>query len=393
VGAITVGLGDISSRPDIPIISESQETTIPGIYIAGELSGIGLIRHAIDQGARAVADIARKLAEQKRSAGEGVVDVLVVGSGPAGISATLKAMEQKLSYTTIDQDELGGTVRKYPRRKLTLTQTVEIPLYGRMPGKEYHKEDLLELWEGIIKKFNVSIQRPIKLLGIQNKGEYFEAETSTGPIRSRAVVLALGRRGTPRKLGVPGEEQEKVLYQLIDAATYNGQNLLVVGGGDSAIEAAVALASQEGNTVTISYRKHDFFRLKAKNEQRIRDHIEKKRIRVLFSSDVKEVAEKHVILSILGDEKGKGEATEGEESGEKLVRLDNDYVFVLAGGEPPFPLLKQIGIGFGGSESRPESREGGKSPEKSPEKSSRKSGGKSSEKSSAKSPEKEACLA
>ena len=289
MGAITVGLGDISARPDIPIISENQETTIPGIYIAGELSGIGLIRHAIDQGSRAVAHIASKLPKQKESSAE-IVDVLVVGSGPAGISATLKAMEQKLSYATIDQDDLGGTVRKYPRRKLTLTQTVNIPLYGKMPGNEYHKEELLELWEGIIKKFNVSIQSPIKLLNIQKKGDVFEAETSQGPFRSRAVVLALGRRGTPRKLGVPGEEQEKVVYQLIDASTYNAQKLLVVGGGDSAIEAAVALANQQGNVVTISYRKHDFFRLKAKNEERIRDYIKTKRIRPLFSSDVKEIA-------------------------------------------------------------------------------------------------------
>src|SRR5262249_35293313 len=161
-----------------------------------------------------------------------------------------------------------------------------------MPGKEYHKEDLLELFEGIIKKFKVSLRPRVKLTGVSKKGDVFVAETSAGPIHSRTVVLALGRRGTPRKLGVPGEEAEEVLYQLIDAATYNGQKLLVVGGGDSAIEAAVALASQEGNVVTISYRKQDFFRLKAKNEQRIREYIKTNRICPLFSSDVKKISEK-----------------------------------------------------------------------------------------------------
>ena len=159
----------------------------------------------------------------------------------------------------------------------------------------------------------------------------------------------------------------------------------MVGGGDSAIEAAVALANQQGNVVTISYRKHDFFRLKAKNEERIRDYIKTKRIRPLFSSDVKEIAEKHVILSVQDAEKGNGEAKEGEASSEKLIRLANDYVFVLAGGEPPFPLLKQIGIGFGGSESPPDSNGRGKRSEKSSEQTS--------EKSSTKSPAKEACLA
>ena len=331
VGAITVGLGDVSSRPDIPRLGDELETTVPGVYIAGELGGMALIRSAVEQGTRVMEAIAGRV--RSAPSAPDVPDVLIAGAGPAGLAATLKAIELGLSYVTVDQSDIGGTVRKYPRRKLVMTQPVELPLYGRLRRSEYRKEELIDLWDDVIRRHRVRIRAGVKLLGASRSNGHLEVETSNGPIQSRFMVLALGRRGIPRRLGVAGEEHEKVLYQLIDAATYTGQHVLVVGGGDSAVEAAMALAEQPGNAVTLSYRKSAFFRLKKRNEERIGPYVQEGRIRLLFSSHVRRIGVGEAILTA-----GDGEPSE--------VRLPNDYVFVFAGGEPPYPLLKQMGIRF-----------------------------------------------
>ncbi|MFQ5845397.1 MAG: NAD(P)-binding domain-containing protein [Planctomycetota bacterium] len=335
VGALSVDLHDLASRPDIPRLTADLETTIPGLYIAGELGGLALIRHAIDQGARAVGSIADKM--NGTATPPGIADVLVVGAGPSGLSATLKAIERDLSYVTIDQDDIGGTVRKYPRRKLALVQPVALPLDVRLRRREYVKEELIDIWERVIERHGVAIRSGVKLLGVARPNGHFESQTTAGPIRSRAVVLALGRRGTPRKLGVPGEEHEKVLYQLVDAAACRAERHLVVGGGDSAIEAATALAEQPGNEVTLSYRRAGFFRLKARNTERIRKYAELGRVHVLLASHVERIEPDRVHLRVEGDTPASA----------SRVSLPNDRVFVFAGGEPPFPLLKRIGIGFG----------------------------------------------
>lgn len=340
VGALTVGLGDIQSRPDIPVLSDEMETSVPGVFIAGELGGIALIRHAMQQGTQVVRTIGRRLGKQSRChGGRGPVDVLIVGCGPAGIAASLQAKDLGISYAVIDQGDLGGTVRKYPRNKLTMTQPVELPFVGRLKRTQYSKEELLELWEQIIRKAGIEVRTNVKLLGLQRQPDQtLTAETSEGPIHCRYVVLSLGRRGTPRRLGVPGEELDHVLYQLADAATYTGQNILVVGGGDSAIEAATALAVQPGNRVTISYRRHAFFRIKQRNEERIARFTADGRVRVLFSSQVKKIEVGSATIEI------------GEGENVQQTTLPADYVFILAGGEPPYPLLKKMGIRFHGEE-------------------------------------------
>jgi thioredoxin reductase/NAD-dependent dihydropyrimidine dehydrogenase PreA subunit len=346
VGAITVGMGDVASRPDIPALSEAFETSVPGVYLAGEVGGVALIRHAIEQGARAVSDIAKRIQQAPRRVDPGVADVLIVGAGPAGLSASLKAIERGLSYLTIDQDDIGGTIRKYPRRKLAMTQPVDIPLYGRLRRSEYLKEELIDLWESLIRDFHLVIHERVKLLDLRRERGDFVARTSAGRVRCRFAVLALGRRGTPRKLDVPGEDSEKVLYQLIDAAGYTNGKFLVVGGGDSAIEAATALANQPGNDVTLSYRKPAFTRLKKRNEERIGDYVARGRIRAIFSSNVERIDPQEVLLATPAGIEG----------------IPYDNVFVFAGGEPPFPLLRGIGVKFGGdgeTDARPPGVHGG----------------------------------
>ncbi|MEQ1917615.1 MAG: NAD(P)-binding domain-containing protein [Elusimicrobiota bacterium] len=332
VNAITVGLGDVSQRPDIPVLSPELETNISGLYIAGELGGIALVRNAVDQGRRAVDDIARRLREEPAAKMAGVRDVLVVGAGPAGLSSTFHAAELGLDYEAISLEDVGGTVRKYPRRKLTLVQAVDIPLHGKLKEAEYEKESLLSMWSAVIAKHGIRYKTGAGLIGLTRGEGFLEAQTSAGPVRARFVVLALGRRGSPRKLGVPGEESERVLYELEDAAALKGQRVLVVGGGDSAVEAALGLVAQPGNQVALSYRKPEFFRLKSRNEERLSAAVKAGRLRVMLSSEVRAITP--------------GAVTLADEAGAE-TSLPNDWVFVFAGGEPPFPLLQKIGVRFG----------------------------------------------
>lgn len=327
VGAIEIGLGDISQREDIPLLSPYFESNIHGLYIIGELSGLALIKNAISHGIIAMDYIYKT--ELKNSLAE--FDVVIIGAGPAGLSAALRAKELGLKYIILDQDQPGGTILQYPRRKLVLVQPVELPLYGVLEKGEYSKEDLLEIWKKVIADQKVQLLTGYKLTGISGKSGNFSVETSSGPVSASKVVLALGRRGTPRKLGIPGESLSKVMYKLIDAETYKHKNILIVGGGDSAIEAALGLAHQKRNKVTVSYRKENFFRLKSRNENHFDKAISDQLLQVEFNSTLSQIDEDSVSL----------DTPHGE------LTLNNDFVFIFAGGELPFPLLNSIGIEFG----------------------------------------------
>ena len=329
VGALKVGLGDIRSRPDIPILTECNETTVPGIFIAGELSGLSLIRHAIRQGQIVVDEIARR---KILPTGGDAVDVLIVGAGPAGLSAALTALQSGLSYILLEERALGGAILHYPRSKLVMTQPVEIPLYGWLKEEEYLKEQLLVIWQQIMQKFHLNIRAGERVESVSKTADLFEVKTQQRQYYSKNIVLALGRRGTPRKLNVPGEEQSKVIYQLVDAQSYTNKLVLVVGGGDSAVEAAIGLANQPGNTVTISYRKSGFLRVKKRNEIKITKLIAGKNVQPIFDSQVLEVLENSVILA----------------TNAGRIEIPNDFVIVQIGGIPPFEMLRNMGIAFGG---------------------------------------------
>ncbi len=186
---------------------------------------------------------------------EGVLDVLIVGAGPAGTSAALVATQAQLNYLIVEAQDLGGTILQYPRRKLVMTEPVEIPLYGKLNRYEIEKEELLEIWQTIYRDFHLRLHREERVTVVHKTGDLFTVKTNRAEYIARYVVLAMGRRGNPRKLGVPGEAQAKVMYQLIDAQSYTNAHILVVGGGDSAVEAAIGLARQKGNKVSISYRR------------------------------------------------------------------------------------------------------------------------------------------
>src|SRR6185369_11037481 len=259
VGAITMVMASPSMGADMPFLTLEHETTITNLFIIGELGGLALIKNAVNQGRDCVDTITSRLANRTPARVPDVHDLLIVGAGPAGISASLRAIENRLNYVTIERDEIGGTVAKYPRQKLVMTSPVEFPMYGKFKKTELSKENLITFWNTVLQRADFKARTGEKVDDIQ-RGEdgIFSITTSAGQLKSRAVILALGRTGTPRKLGIQGEELPKVMYRLIEADHYINKRILVVGGGDSAIEAAMGLGHQKGNQVTLSYRKEAF---------------------------------------------------------------------------------------------------------------------------------------
>jgi thioredoxin reductase/Pyruvate/2-oxoacid:ferredoxin oxidoreductase delta subunit len=333
VGAITMVMASPSVGADLPQLSPDFETSVPNMFIVGELGGLALIKNAINQGRDCADTIAKRIPTIKKpSSGSDVLDLLIVGAGPAGISASLRAIEKKLKYLTVDEGEIGGTVSKYPRQKLVLTSPVELPVYGKFKKTELSKEDLLKMWEEILHKAEFKFSKGEKVEDVK-KGEdgIFTVTTTKAQHRAHAVILALGKGGIPRKLGVKGEELPKVMYRLIEADHYVNKQILVVGGGDSAIEAAMGLANQAGNKVTLSYRKEAFTRIKDRNEKRVQECIQKGKLTAIFNSMPVEFKEKSVILEINGQQK----------------EIPNDFVWIFAGGEPPTAFLKKVGIRVG----------------------------------------------
>src|SRR5260370_26180955 len=331
VGAITMVMGNPRMGADMPFLTPEYETSIKSLFIAGELGGLALIKTAINQGRACVDVIANRMAAAggPRPA-SGIYDVLIVGAGPAGISASLRAIEKKLNYVTLDEGEIGGTVAKYPRQKLVLTSPVEFPMYGKFKKTELSKEDLLTFWSQVLQRVDFKYKKGEKVGHIQKAADgIFTITTAKANYRARSVILAIGKGGSPRKLGAKGEELPKVMYRLIEADHYVHKRVLVVGGGDSAVEAAMGLAHQVGNTVTLSYRQAAFTRIKERNAKRLEEFTHKGKLKIILNSKVLEITPDAAVLAANGSSQ----------------RIPNDYVWVFAGGDPPTAFLKKIGIG------------------------------------------------
>ena len=323
--AITLVFGTERRGVDIPHVKSDFQTNVPGIFIAGELGGMGLIRNAIEQGSQAIETIRKRPGRRPPPD----YDVIIVGAGPAGFSASLAAMKHKLRFLTIEQDSFGGTVSHFPRGKVVMTSPATLPLGGKLNFKTVSKEKLLKVWKDVARKTRLKIRYGEQVKSIAHRGPTFEVQTTRGSYLAAAVLLAIGRRGTPRKLDVEGDDQAKVVYRMIDPEQYRRQHVLVVGGGDSALEAAVSLAKQQpGTTVTLSHRSDAFSRAKVKNREEVETARKSGRLTVLLQSSVKKIGRHDVEI---------------EQNGRRM-QLRNDAVIVCAGGILPTAFLESVGI-------------------------------------------------
>jgi thioredoxin reductase len=325
VEAITLVMGTEKRGVELPHVSQNYETNINGIYIAGELGGMGLIKNAVEQGTKAMENIIKNLPKTSSSK----YDVIIVGAGPAGIAASLTAAKCDKKFLTLEQDSLGGTVFTFPRQKIVMTSPMDLPLHGKVKLTETSKSELLNLWNDVLSKNQISINENEKVLEIVKHENHFEVITSQEKYTTSSILLSIGRRGSPRKLGVPGEEKEKVAYRLLEPELIKNKKVMVVGGGDSAIESALLLAEDETNQVTLSYRSASFNRIKPANLQKIESAQKRNLVNVVYESNLVSIEDNDVKLKL------KNEST---------ILIQNDLVYIFAGGELPNKFLAKIGI-------------------------------------------------
>jgi len=330
VGGIVIATGETVHRVEVPEVDAHFETNVAGVYVVGELGGRGLIKNAINEGKVAAEHIAEQLPPgQARADGRpDVLDVAIVGSGPAGLSAGLEALRSGLRYVVLERGTIADSIRKYPRRKILLAEPVRVPLYGDLWIADTSKEALLEAWETIVSSTGLDVRPYHPVERVERREGWFDVVAAGRVFRARRVVLAMGRRGNPRRLGVPGEELGKVFYDIVEMEAFRGRRVLVVGGGDSAVESALGLANQAGTEVLLSYRGRDFQRVKERNREKLGSAMASGRIQVLTESHVREIRPDTVLLEHRG----------------RLVVLPNDDVVIRIGGDPPYKFLEQIGV-------------------------------------------------
>ncbi len=327
---IVVSAGGNVHRVEVPDVDVNFQTNVPGIYIVGELGGRGLIKNAINEGRIVVEHVARVLPPGKpRTDGDAdTFDVVIVGSGPAGLSAGLEAHRIGLKYVILEQGSIADTVQRYPRHKLLLAEPVTMPLYGDLWVADASKEMLVTVWRTIVERTGIDVRTQHRVTALRRDRPFWHVESTSGTFRTRKVVLALGRRGTPRKLGVPGEDQAKVVYDVIEMSAFAGRRVLVVGGGDSAIESVLGLSNQPGTKVVMSYRGATFERAAERNRKKLQDAVRAGKVRLILSSNVTSIGPSAVEIAHDGT----------------VETIPNDDVIVRIGGEPPYPLLEKIGV-------------------------------------------------
>ena len=323
--AISLHIGTEKRGVDLPHVNQNFETNVPGMFIAGELGGMGLIKNAVEQGKQAVENIVKTFDKNHNAS----FDLIIIGAGPAGISGCLTAKKYGLKSLLLEQESLGGTVYTFPRKKIVMTSPMDLPLYGKIRLFETSKAELLELWNAVIKKNNIFVNENCKVESIIAEHGVFKVTTQKGDEYSAGrILLAIGRRGTPRKLNIPGELKEKVAYRLLEPEDISGKNIIVVGGGDSAIESAILLADQ--NNVILSYRNEVFNRIKPLNSIALNKAIAEGKIELILGSNLLSIEDDSVLVSV------------GKEGASRQIA--NDLVYIFAGGELPSQFLEKAGV-------------------------------------------------
>jgi thioredoxin reductase/Pyruvate/2-oxoacid:ferredoxin oxidoreductase delta subunit len=329
VNGIFLGSGAAVQRVETPDLTLEFETNVPGLFIVGELGGRGLIKNAINEGRVAAEAVASRVKARRAAGPSGLVhDVVVVGSGPAGLSAALTCRQHGLTLAVLEQGDAAESIRRYPRHKLLLAEPVHLPVYGDLWIADASKETLLGIWDSVLRVTGLEIRTGQRVVDVKREGWGFHVITEAAAWPARNVILALGRRGSPRKLGVPGEDLPKVVYDVVEMEAFRGRRVLVVGGGDSAIESAVGLARQDDTTVHLSHRRDTFSRVKPRNREKLDDAVGRRAVTLLLESSVVEIEPEAVRLATPAGP----------------IDLPNDDVIVRIGGEPPTAFLERIGV-------------------------------------------------
>jgi thioredoxin reductase/NAD-dependent dihydropyrimidine dehydrogenase PreA subunit len=325
--AIQLVFGTEKRGVDLPRVKGNFETNVSGLYIVGELGGMGLVANAFEQGRQCVEGIRA----EKEPGPEGLLDLVIVGCGPAGLSASLTAKSAGMRFVTLEKEDLGGTVRHYPRKKIVMTRPVKVPGYGKLPVREIQKEELIAMWEEVAGTVGLSVNTGETVTGVDRLApHHFRVRTGRASYEACRVILAIGRRGVPRKLGVPGEDTAtNVSYSLREPEAYSGDRVLVVGGGDSAVEAALALAEQPGNRVRMAYRGSAFSRIKVGNQERVQAAMAEGRVEVIWEATPSRIHAESVTL----------DCSDGQS-----LDVPADQIFVFIGGELPTPFLRAAGV-------------------------------------------------
>ena len=312
-----------------PALKKNNESNIPGLYIIGDLAGAPVIKYAMAQGFEVIEHIAAK--SDAKSGDPAVLDLLIIGGGAAGLNAALAAKDKGLRAIVLEKAKVANTIENFPEGKWVYAEPDSSPPKGKLWLDGARKEDLLARWSQIVheNQLDVRAEEALKSLTKQPDGS-FHIVSDKGEYRTRRVILATGQRGNPRKLKVPGEERENVYHRLYSPRHYKNEDILVVGGGNSAIEAALVLSEQ--NRVRLSYRSGEFSRIFKDNERKLNEAVAAKRIELILNSSVKEFGEGKARLEI--DRGGHQES----------VEVPYHHAFVLVGADVPVKFLKSLGI-------------------------------------------------
>ena len=315
---------------NVPELDAFYQTAVAGQYLIGEVAGKPLVKNAANLGRAVIEHMLREGLRPSPGTPERV-DVVIVGSGPGGLSAALTCHQRGLSYLVLEKENIiSSTVARYPKGKLVMAEPYEVENVSFLPVFDSTKEEMIPIWEDLIARVGLKIRMHEAVQSVGRKDGLFEVVTTGGRYRGQRVVLATGTRGKPRTLGVPGENLPKVESLLEDPDQHRGQAVCVVGGGDSALEAAVALADA-GARVVLSYRGKSFHRAQPKNRQTVEAYGSERRIKVVLESEVVEFAADSVTLQL----------ADGVQK-----RYPNHASFVLIGADPPIEWLSTLGIHY-----------------------------------------------
>jgi thioredoxin reductase/Pyruvate/2-oxoacid:ferredoxin oxidoreductase delta subunit len=331
-GAIDLVFGTKTRGMEIPRISPDYETNLSGLYIAGELGGMGLVKNAVKQGKLAAYHAIDKLNDCKEKTD---VDLFVVGAGPSGFSAGLACMEKKVTYKVIDQNSFGGTIFNFPRQKIVTSHPLEFAIVGpqKFKGNVVFKEEILAHFNKIKKETNFEVSERENFISLSKSDKnVFNIKTTKGDYTAKKVLLCMGVRGSPRRLGLPNEDLPKVTYNLVDPEEYQNSSVAIVGGGNAGLECAQYLSKPHlKNKVHLVVRggpTEAFSKSNEANQKLVFEQEKQGLVTIHYDSSIKSIEVDHVILN-----KGKGEE-----------RVDNNFIFIFAGAEVPFKFLMSLGI-------------------------------------------------